>query len=338
MISVGTNITCNGDMLKKADIDYLVTAIRTPRPEIEAKIRQLRIIRQMSPRQYATLKQQLPYFVCAHFCPPYRMTENFAYTEHFIIDIDNLSHKGISPIALKRRLQADDRIMLMFISPSGDGLKVMMRLKERCYDANIYKLFYRLFVNRFSKQYSLDQVTDSCTCDVTRACFISADSDAYYNSAATPVDVKSYVDAETDPQLAISLQHEMKRQTAAAPKPQECKPDIDKSTLDKIRRTLNPNAKLARQKAPAYVPQILNDIVPDLIRYVNDKGIEITEVTNISYGKKLRFKIGLRQAEVNIFYGKRGFSVVQSPRTGTDGPTNQLMADVVEAFIVEQGG
>lgn len=338
MISIGTNIASNTDTLKKVCIDYLVNAIRNPKTDIMAKVRQLRIVRQLAPSQYAALKRQLPYFVCAMFNPPYRKTENFAYTEYFIIDIDKLSEKGLSVITLKQRLRTDDRIMLMFTSPSGDGIKIMMRLKERCYDANIYRLFYQLFVQQFSSCYSLEQVIDNRTCDVTRACFISVDSDVYYNPQAVSVDLKSFVDAEADVHQAFQLRREVQQQNKNLPKPQPTKTDLDKQTLDKIRLTLNPNAKLSQQKPPAYVPKILDDIMDDLTKYILQKGVELSEVINISYGKKLRFKVGLRQAEVNLFYGKRGFSVVQSPRTGTDPQTNQLMADVVEAFIVERGG
>lgn len=74
----------------------------------------------------------------------------------------------------------------------------------------------------------------------------------------------------------------------------------------------------------------------DLKLYVTDKGVAITDVININYGKKLRFKIGVKQAEINLFFGKHGFSVVQSPRTGTDPGANALMEDVVESFIVEK--
>lgn len=43
--------------------------------------------------------------------------------------------------------------------------------------------------------------------------------------------------------------------------------------------------------------------------------------------------MGMKQAEVNLFYGKRGFSVVQSPRTGTNADLNQLMANLITGFI-----
>ncbi|GEM_PF-4480513 len=40
---------------------------------------------------------------------------------------------------------------------------------------------------------------------------------------------------------------------------------------------------------------------------------------------------------INIFYGKRGFSVVQSPKTGTDKDANELMVDVINSFLMENG-
>lgn len=67
--------------------------------------------------------------------------------------------------------------------------------------------------------------------------------------------------------------------------------------------------------------------------YVEQAGVTIAEVINIQYGKKIRFKMGMKQAEVNLFYGKRGFSVVQSPRTGTNADLNQLMANLITGFI-----
>ena len=41
----------------------------------------------------------------------------------------------------------------------------------------------------------------------------------------------------------------------------------------------------------------------------------------------------MKQAEINLFFGKKGFSVVQSPRTGTNAELNQLMADLIIGFI-----
>lgn len=326
-------------MLQKVTVKYLCDAIRHPKPAISTRLRQLRIVKELNAAQYATLKQQLPYFVCAMFNPAYRKTENFAYTEYFIIDIDHLSDKGIVLEDLRKRLSIDDRVYLCFASPSGDGLKVMMRLASRCYDASIYKIFYKTFVERFSSQYGLQQVVDTRTCDVTRACFISEDCNIYINPQCTAVRLEDIIDVEKDVGLALQLKHDVEKSTkeqASQRTKDTSSKNIHDDALELIRKTLNPNAKIKKQKVPAYVPAELEEIMDDLKLYVTDKGVAITDVININYGKKLRFKIGVKQAEINLFFGKHGFSVVQSPRTGTDPGANALMADVVESFIVEK--
>ncbi|MCM1079540.1 MAG: CRISPR-associated primase-polymerase type B [Bacteroidales bacterium] len=339
MISIGNNIKSGNDLLQKATVKYLCDAIRHPKQTISARLRQLRIVKQINAAQYATLKQQLPYFVCAIFNPAYRRTENFAYTEYFIIDIDHLSDKGIVLEELRKRLTNDDRVLLCFASPSGDGLKVMMRLASRCYDSTTYKIFYRIFVERFSIQYNIQQVVDTKTCDVTRACFISEDNNIYFNPQCAAVRLEDIIDVENNVEQALQIKYNFEKENKEQKSKREnnsTAKEINDDALELIRKTLNPNAKLKKQKTPAYVPTELEEIMDELELYIAEKGIAITDIININYGKKLRFKIGSKQAEINLFFGKHGFSVVQSPRTGTDTEANALMADVVESFIVEK--
>lgn len=338
MISLGNNIQSATDELVKIPVRQLFDMVRNPHPALSARLRQLRIVRQFNPAQYAAVKRQLPYVVCALFNPPYRRTDHFAYAEYFIIDIDHLSEKGIDLTSLRSRLTADSRVHLCFLSPSGDGLKVLMMLSERCYDAGLYKVFYRLFATRFSAQYGLQQVLDARTCDVARACFVSDDPNAYFNPHPTPVNMKEYIDAEGDICQALELKNTVEKQEkeqAATLPVAKVKGTPDSDALAIIRSTLNPQSKLNKKKAPAYVPQELENIMEHLTAHILSKGITVTEVRSINYGKKLRFKLGTKQAEINLFYGKRGFSVVQSPRTGTDAEMNALMADLIEAYIVE---
>lgn len=334
MLSVASNIKDTKEQLRRIPVRSLYDAIRNPRESTLALLRQLSAVRQMSPSQYALLKQQLPYFVCAMFNPSFRRSENFAYTEYFIVDIDHVSEKGLLMPEVRKAMAADTRVMLCFLSPSGDGLKVMFRLSERCHDAGLYKTFYKLFLTRFSHQYGLEQVVDTKTCDVTRACFLSADADAYLNPDAEPVVLADYVNPEENVNMAFDLKREAEkaeRKEGAHVQPSHSEPDKD--IMARIKATLNPHP--SSQRPPAYVPAILNDIIGDLQKYVEDKGIVISEIVNIQYGKKLRCKIGQRQAEINLFYGKRGFSVVQSPRTGTDPEANGLMAEVIQCFLAE---
>lgn len=334
MISVGTNIISEIDVLKKASVKYVNDAIRSPKAEIAAKIRQLRIIKELDPTQYSQLKKQLPYIVCAMFNPPFRKSTNFAYTEYFIIDIDHLSDSGLIASDLKIRLSQDERVMMNFISPGGDGIKVMFRLKERCYEATLYKSFYRLFLTEFSTQYGLQQAADGRTCDVARACFISMDEDVYFNPNATTIAITDYINIEENICQAIAIKKETDKIIAASPKSEENKPtDPDKETMDIIRQTLNPKVRLNKDKSPAYVPDELEDIMSGLSQFIKEKGITITEIRSINYGKKLHFKLGYKQAEINLFFGKHGFSVVQSPKSGTNAEMNALMAEVIENYI-----
>lgn len=133
MILAGRNIQSAGDPLTKVKVEYLYYSLRNPKPQIVGHIRQLRIVQSLDRKQYSLLKRQLPYIVCSIFNPPIRRTENFAYTEHFIIDIDHIGEKGLDISSLRQKLQMDPRVELSFLSPSQDGLKLMFRLSERCY-------------------------------------------------------------------------------------------------------------------------------------------------------------------------------------------------------------
>lgn len=333
MISFGTNIQSNADMLQKIPVKYLYDSLRHPRPDIVSSIRQLRIVRELDNKQYSLLKRKLPYLVCGMFNPPYRRTENFAYTEYFIIDIDHLSEKGLSLADTRKCIEKDTRTVLSFVSPGEDGLKVLFKLKERCYDSGLYSLFYKSFLTIFSEQYALQQVVDIRTSDVTRACFVSIDPDAYYNPNADAIDLNAFVDTHNPYAL-----FEQKRKLAQQEKEQDTllkapnKPsDPDNTAMERIKQLLNP--KSHKEKPPVYVPKELNDIIADLKSYIEQTGVIVPEIINIQYGKKIRFEMGLKKAEVNLFFGKKGFSVVQSPRSGTNAELNRLMAELVTTFI-----
>ncbi len=335
MIQVGKSITMPGDTLQKTNVEYLYHAIRNPKNEILNKIRHLRIVKSLDDRQYAQLKKRLPYFVCGIFNPNVRRTENFAYTTYFVIDIDHVSEKGISMETMRRKIEADERVLVSFLSPGEDGLKVMFKLKERCYDAGIFSLFYKKFLYDFSRQHHLDQVIDRSTSDVTRACFISYDPDIYYNSQAKEVEIKTYIDTGNAYEMFREKATAEKMEREHARSQQEGQPprsDVDANIINQVKSILK-TAPPKKEKPPVYVPEELNEIMSELQDYIVNAGVVIREVKAIQYGKKIKALFGKKEAEVNLFYGKRGFTVVQSPRTGTTQEMNQLLADLVEAFL-----
>lgn len=340
MISVGTSVRNNTEPLKKVTPEYLYNALRNPKPEFEARIRQLRVVRQLNESQYAALKVQLPYFVCATFNPPLRKTDNFAYTHYFVIDIDHIGSKGLILEDLKNRIASDSRTMLCFVSPGEDGLKVIMKLKDKCYDAGVYSIFYKRFVSDFSSQYGLQQVIDAKTSDVARACFMSVDREAYFNPYCETIEMGKVIDLVDSSELLRQKKEAEKDVQALMAEsditedPLPTDPGDD--AMAQIRQLLNMKPHKATIEKDIYVPDILNNLEESLKEYVNDIGFLVTSVMNIQYGKKIKAELGLKKAEVNLFYGKRGFSVVISPRTGTDDSLNSLLAETVEAFINER--
>ncbi len=339
MINVGKNIRATDDALQKIKVEQLYHSIRNPRPEILAQIRQLRIMRNLDHSRYVTQKRSLPYVVCGMFNPPFRRIENFAYTEYFIVDIDHVSEKGFCVEELRKRIESDTRVVLSFLSPSEDGLKVLFRLKEKCFDSGLYALFYKSFVSAFSKVYSLEQVVDLKTSDVTRACFISVDENAYYNPNAESVEMNAFVDMDDTFGLfeqKYRIEKEFKESSGCC---DEQKEPIDpcEETLQRIKSILNPGAAKKAERKNIFVPEVLEDIMSDLKNYIEQTGAVVVSIVSINYGKQMMVKVGLKQAEVNIFYGKHGFRVVRSTKSGTDSQITEAVAQLVETFIETYG-
>ncbi|MDO5760491.1 MAG: CRISPR-associated primase-polymerase type B [Bacteroidota bacterium] len=337
MLSAGKNIQSSSDKLQKVSIDYLYHSIKNPKPEIIAKIKQLRIIRDLDSKRYSYLKRQLPYIVCGAFSPPFRRLENFVYIEHFIIDLDHLSEKGISPIELKEKLKKDPRLVLMFLSPGEDGLKLLYNLKERCRDAGIYSLFYRKFVNSLALEYNLQQVVDKVTSDASRACFISMDDEVYYNPQAEGVNLEDFLNLEdTFALFEENKQENRQRKQEQQIEKQENKlpKDPDNDTLSQIKQVLGAKTRIKKEKN-VFVPEQLNEIITGLKEYIEQNNIVVYEIINIQYAKKIRCRLSNQKGEINLFYGKKGFSIVQSPSCGTSAEFNEVLAQIIEFYLEE---
>ncbi|OJX88080.1 MAG: virulence protein E [Paludibacter sp. 47-17] len=334
MIQAGKNVTAKDDPLQKIKVAYFYHKLKNPDPEIESRIRQLRIVRQLDPRQYSLFKRQLPYIVCGSFNPAYRRTENFGYTEYYIVDIDHIGDKNIDILTLRQRIETDKRVVLSFLSPGEDGLKLMFKLSERCYDAGIYQVFYKLFVAKFARQYEIEQVIDARTCDVARACFISIDSNAYYNPDAELVDMSMYLNTDDASELfRIKKQVENEANLPARSKDESVQFSPDDEVLTHIKALLN-QGKPFIPKREVFVPEQLNETMKLLLPHLEQAGIKTSAIENIQYGKKLKLKVGLKEAEINVFYGKKGYSVVISPRRGTNDELNTLAAMLIEQYLL----
>lgn len=337
MISAGKNIQSRDDKLQKVSIDYFYNSLRNPKPEIEAKVRQLRIVKELDAKAYSSLKRQLPYIVCAAFNPPFRKIENFAYTEYFVLDIDHVFDKGLELNSLKEKLQKDPRVLLLFTSPGEDGLKIMFRLSERCYDAGIYTNFYKSFLHDFSLQYSLNQVIDTKTCDVARACFISVDKNVIYNADCESIKLENFFNVadikqsfEKKRKLDILTESETKQSLQ-----ETHSKDPDDDILKRIKNQLKEKRDKVKRNEDVIVPEELNNIIDGVKEHILSFGIMVDNIINIQYAKKIQFSLGMRKSEINLFYGKHGFKVVVSPKSGTSPELNEIIAELIENYIRE---
>lgn len=316
MLQFGINITQPGDELRKISLERIYRGIVDPKDKLRRQVERLRLVRAMDPKQYARLKKQLPYFVCGNFHPPYRRREHFSTIRYFVIDLDHFEQAQLSRREVARQLQEDDRLFLLFTSPGGDGLKLVFQLSEPCFDPGLYALFYKAFLQILAQQYQLEKVIDTRTHDTTRACFFSVDPDAYFNPQAKPVALTQYFDAgRPDAQREVAKAHKsLKEQSVAGEQPE--KEPLSDEVLLQIKKKLNPNFR-PRKKREAYVPPELESVMPRVEKALEEMGVGLAKVEPIQYGKKLTVAAGKHWAEVNVFFGKRGFSIVKTTKSGS---------------------
>ena len=334
MISYGQNIRQAGDKLNKVKLNQIANRIRKPKPEMRSFIDQLRTVASIDAKQYRNLKVQLPYFVAAIFNPPFRKIENFAYAEYFILDIDHLSDKEISIENLMQRFSKDTRIVLAFRSPSNDGIKVFFKFSEKVYDSGKYAMFYKAFAKKFAMDYSLQQYIDKRTSDVSRACFYSYDEEAIYNSDAETINMGSVINFDNELEI-LEIQQDIKAYAKDQQKPddlQDMKQVLPKNILDGIREKLNPKIKERKEKK-IIVPKELEEVLEEIKTAMAEHDIETKEIRNINYGKQFKFGVKHLWAEINLFYGKRGYSIVISNKSGSDEElgeiTNKIICEIL---------
>jgi len=172
MLMIGNRVTDNKTPLKKIEINQVVALIRNPNNELAKHTKALRQLLLINKDAYQRSKRMLKYIVPSVFNPPFRKLDNFAYSQHLILDLDKVSMADLDPVKLKNQIKQDPRVQVIFISPSQDGLKIIFELDQRISDTSQYSIFYKHFAHKFASAYNLLQVVDMQTNDATRACFL----------------------------------------------------------------------------------------------------------------------------------------------------------------------
>lgn len=335
-LQIGLHITQANDPLQKVPLQRIHHALLHPKPDFKQQIERLRMIRTMDMRQYKRLKTGLPYFVCGHFHPAIRKREHFSSIQCFVVDMDGFEWADCKREDVIKALCTDERLLLLFTSPGGDGLKAMFRLQEACQDAGLYSAFYKAFIQKLALQYGLEKVIDTVTSDVSRACFLSFDPNTYYQPDALPVVLTDFF----DPSQEADALRKIDKANEQLAKQQTDKPDNTKAhkgpsdeVLLAIKQRLNPNFRPKPPKAAPHIPERLHEVMPAIIKALQANDMLVLEEIPISYGKQIKAGMGHHWAEVNVFYGKRGFSVVKSTKTGSQAQLAELMYQIIHTLL-----
>lgn len=339
MIRLGKHVTQVGDQLYDISLDKFHKALINPEGDVAALQRRLQAIRAMDPAQYRKMKTTLPYVVCAQFHPKVRRKENFLFADRFLVDIDHLSEYELDMEELRTRFSTDNRVELMFTSPSGDGLKILFRIEPKITDAAYYVVFYKAFCLSLEKQYQLGPALDHKTHDVSRCCFVSFDPLAYYNPEALAiapeslVNKDSFFEMEQVQQEAVKIQKVHQEQAKASNQTEKINPtqDLPDEVLAFIKEK---TGQLARKNAGGKYyeqPEELETVMVRLREYLQEINAQIESVKPISYGRQLKITSTAIWAEINVFFGKRGVSIVATTKSGSHREFGKTLTEYLKA-------
>jgi len=337
MMTYGMQITAPNDELKKVSVEQVLMKIKNPTAKFEEQITQLRILKNLDEKAYKKRKTQLPYFVCSTFHPLIRKTAHFAAAYHMVVDIDHCGREQIAVEVLKSELAADPEVRGVFISPGGDGLKVIFDFDERITDPGIYAILYKNYLLQFANKYAIENVVDFVTHDVTRACFFSVDRAAWINPNPIPLKVSNWLDQPNSGELALvekAFKQEVEKRAIKDSKP-EVDSVLEDETLNLIKSKLFPRRILAKEKE-VYIPEALQTIGTSLADHLSTFNMVLKSEEPIHYGQKLRIEAGRHFAEINLFYGKRGFSVVKTMKSGSNKDLSDLAYEAIQIFLAEK--
>lgn len=329
LLFCGKNITqSKTDFLQPISLRDLVHEIKTSET-LQHEITRLRKVATLDKQAYQRLKTRLPYFTGAQYREGIRHSENFEHISYFMVDLDHFPNKEI--LKEKRsELMNDERIQSLFISPGGMGLKLVLQLERPSNSLKAFSDFYKTFCFRFSEQYQLGNYLDSSTSDATRVCFLSYDPEVHFNPLALGIRMEDYI-----PNFQSELSRVLEKHEIKQPINQETKDKLPESVYDDIKRLLNPTG-VVNYKAPerpVFVPEALYALDEPIRTLAQTCQLIFEEPRDIQYGRKMIFKKRNAFAELNVFYGKSGYSVVISPKRGSDLMLAEVCKELINSVI-----
>ncbi len=314
-VSYGVSVRDAKADLMAVSLHHVVDLVQGSLGDLQHRTSTLRKVIKYSKERYTTMKVGLPFFCCSHFLPAKRRLEYFDRAVGLILDIDWPREVDTS---VYDRIKGDPRVYMAYISPSGRGVKVVFGLEAPITDAALYTRYYRWFSHAFAETYHLLDVLDFKNCDATRVSFICHDPKIYINHDPLLLDITAFADRPP----AAASNKSTKVATTKVP------PDIYKEILHK----LGSRPKLRARSEPSVADQVAA-VLPLIRKAVEQYDIEIVDVIGLQYGAKLVVQMGTDVAEVNVYHGKKGYSVVTTAKRGTSASLADTARHIIEATI-----
>lgn len=280
-------------------------------------ITRLRKLRALDLKAYKSLKTMLPYLVGSAFKENIRNSEHFETARYLVLDIDDFFNE--KSYVIPQNICEHPEVLIAFISPSGTGFKLIFKLERPCSSLTDYKEFYKNYARKFADQVSLEGSIDFKTCDATRACFLSHDPNATYNAEALTIQWENYIAAKT-----INFDEN-----------EEPLKEINAQALQKVLTKINPSKAPKREKN-VFMPDQILELEGDIKSLCIINEFHLVGLVHINYGLKVQIKKGYCTAEVNIFFGKKGYSIIQSPKTGSDFNLGVALHSVLSGLIFKE--
>jgi hypothetical protein len=155
--------------LKDTPVLKILESIRDG--EYKQKVSNIRLETKKEERN--KLKSQLPYVT---FCGTFSTRSNSNLKSHSglaCLDFDDVEQLEY----LRDSINEDSFTFSSFVSPSGDGLKVLVKI-PMIDNNNDYQDYYVELIKHYSKYHNLDEGTK----DLARACYLSYDKDLFLNA------------------------------------------------------------------------------------------------------------------------------------------------------------
>ncbi|OYT14617.1 MAG: hypothetical protein B7C24_17355 [Bacteroidetes bacterium 4572_77] len=319
----GQNIQQTAHLTEETTLFDLYMSIVEPSPVLVQSIHSLIEVKSMGPEAYRKLKMRLPYFIGSQFKDNIRRAENFVSAHYFVMDLDHCLIDLDDEEKLKTKFRDDKRIALMFTSPGAEGLKLVFGFKNPIVNTQVFSNFYTAFAQEFAKHYGLEKYVDFSTKDASRICFFSIDPKAYINEEYIAVDADKYVST-------FDLLNQEKQEESKEPTPKE---GLTDDKYADILKKLNP--KTPKKKKEYFVPEIIVSVFSVLQNKAKKWGLPIVMHKDISYGKQLIFEKDKVKAIVNLYYGKRGFSIVATNKQGSNERFAEICVRFIESVVYE---